>query len=134
MPRLYGYAPKGQRCFGKHDWNAKKRTNVIGALLGKILLTVCLFQTYIDSDIFHAWVVQDLLPKLPLGAVIIMDNASFHKRQDTQNAIRSAGFILEYLPTYSPDLKPIEKKWAQVKAYRRKIQCSIDQLFETCFA
>ncbi|MDP3010106.1 MAG: transposase, partial [Methylococcales bacterium] len=27
---------------------------------------------------------------------------------------------LEYLPPYSPDINPIEKKWAQAKAIRRQ--------------
>jgi len=29
-----------------------------------------------------------------------------------QEKIKDAGHILEYLPPYSPDLNPIEKKWA----------------------
>ncbi|GFN46852.1 transposase [Candidatus Regiella insecticola] len=103
MPRLYGYSVKGKRCYGQHDWHAKARTNVIGAQLNGKLTTVSTFDCHINSDIFHAWVMQDLLPKSPQGAVIVMDNVSFHKRQDTQAAIQKAGFILEYLPTYSPD-------------------------------
>jgi len=59
-----------------------------------------------------------------------MDNATFHKRQDTQKMIKNAGFILEYLPPYSPDLNPIEQKWAQAKAVRRKKRCSIQKLFK----
>jgi len=43
MPRLCEYATKGTRCFGRHDWGAKGRTNVIGALLLGVLLTVSLF-------------------------------------------------------------------------------------------
>lgn len=39
MSRRYGYALKGQRCYGKHDWGARGRTNVIGALLENSLLT-----------------------------------------------------------------------------------------------
>jgi len=35
MPRLYGYAPRGQGCFGQHNWQAKGRTNVIGGVTGK---------------------------------------------------------------------------------------------------
>jgi transposase len=46
-----------------------------------------------------------------------MDNATFHKRQDIQDAITQAGHSLVYLPPYSPDLNPIEKKWAQAKSY-----------------
>ncbi|WP_201800083.1 transposase [Beggiatoa leptomitoformis] len=42
MPRRFGYAPIGKRCFGTQDWNAKGRTNVIGALLNFCLLTVSL--------------------------------------------------------------------------------------------
>jgi hypothetical protein len=86
MPRTHGYAFKGQRCYGKHDWGAKGRTNVIGAMLGGILLTVSLFQTTVNTAVFNAWVMQDLLPKLPKNSVIIMDNATFHKGQDIANS------------------------------------------------
>ena len=132
MPRTHGYAPKGKRCVGTHDWNAKGRTNVIGALLGGVLLTTCLFSCNINSDRFHAWVTMELIPTLPPGAVLVMDNATFHKRKDTQKAIVDAGHILEYLPPYSPDLNPIEHKWAQAKAIRRREQCEIQTLFKEC--
>ncbi|WP_316358945.1 transposase [Candidatus Neptunichlamydia sp. REUL1] len=35
-----------------------------------------------------------------------------------------------YLTPYSPDLNPIEHKWAQAKSKRRKYQCGIDELFK----
>ena len=111
------------------DWHAKGRTNAIGALIGKTLLTIGLFKTNINADIFTAWVEQDLLPKLPESAVIVMDNATFHKHQDTQNMIRKAGHILLYLTSYSPDLNLIEQKWAQAKALRKRIHCSIEEIF-----
>ena len=130
MPRTHGYAHRGQRCYGKHDWHAKGRVNAIGAMVGFLFLSVGLFNTNIDSDIFYAWLTQELLPKVPLNAVIVMDNATFHKREDMKKAIEEAGVILEYLPPYSPDLNPIEHKWAQAKAIRRKLRCNnIDQLF-----
>jgi len=75
MPRTHGYAPVGKRCFGNHDWHAKGRTNVIGALLGASLLTACLFSGSVNADVFLAWVEQDLLPKAPEECVIVMDNA-----------------------------------------------------------
>ena len=64
MPRRHGYALVGKRCFGKQDWHAKGRTNVIGALLFGVLLTVSLLNCNINADIFYAW--QDLLPKKPI--------------------------------------------------------------------
>ena len=129
MPRIRGYALRGQRCYGVQDWHAKGRTNVIGALIGKLLLTVGLFNANINADIFCAWVVQDLLPKLPPASIVVMDNATFHKRQDIKDALCKAGHILEYLPAYSPDLNPIEHKWAQSKAVRKQRHCSINELF-----
>ncbi len=130
MPRTHGYAPVGERCFGKHDWHAKGRTNVIGALLAGCLLTACLFSGPVNADVFVAWITQDLLPKMPDKCVIVMDNARFHKRQDIGQAITQAGHVLEYLPTYSPDLNPIEHKWAQAKAVRRRYHCSVEEIFQ----
>ena len=71
MPRTHGYAAKGVRCIGIQDWQAKGRTNAIGALLGKALLTVALFTFNINADVFTAWVEQDLLPKLPPNLSLI---------------------------------------------------------------
>jgi transposase len=130
MPRTHGYTPRGKRCFSVKDWQAKGRTNVIGALLGATLLTASLFECTIDSDVFHAWITQELLPKLPEQTIIVMDNATFHKRQDTQKAITHAGHNIEFMPPYSPDLNPIEHKWAQAKSIRRTTQCTIEQLFQ----
>ena len=129
MPRRQGYAPIGQRCYGRWDWHAKGRTNVIGALLGLHLIAVGLFECSVNADVFLAWVKHILLPQLPPAAVIILDNAAFHKRADIQDALRQAGHTLEYLPSYSPDLNPIEHKWAQAKAIRKQTHCAVDDLF-----
>lgn len=129
MPRTHGYAPVGQRCYGTQDWHSKGRTNVIGALLNRCLITLGVFDENVNADVFTAWVEQDLLPKLFRPTVIVMDNATFHKRQDTQQAIRNAGHILLFMPPYSPDLNPIEKKWAQAKSLRRKLRCDTQTLF-----
>ena len=129
MPREYGYSDKGARCYGVHDWHAKGRVNVIGAIIGMTFLTLSMFSSSINADVFYAWLTQDLLPKVTAGSVVVMDNATFHKRIDMLKAIEEHGCITEFLPPYSPDLNPIEQKWAHVKAVRRKLRCSIDELF-----
>ena len=130
MPRTHGYAPIGARCFGTQDWQARGRTNAIGALIGKLLLTVGLFDKNINADIFTAWVKQDLLPKLPENSVIVMDNVVFHKRQDTREIITKAGHKLIFLSPYSPDLNPIEQKWAHIKVVRKDKNYDIETLFQ----
>ena len=69
----------------------------------------------VDADLFNKWLEQDLMPKLPANAVLVMDNATFHKRADTRARIEAAGHTLEYLPPHSPDLNPIEQNGPKPK-------------------
>lgn len=50
-----------------------------------------------------------------------MDNAAFHKSEQTKKIIADAQCNLLFLPPYSPDLNPIEKLWANLKAKIKKI-------------
>ena len=74
MPRTHGYSYRGKRCYGVHDWHAKGRINVIGAMVGFVLVSVGLFEGSINSDVFYAWLTQALVPVLPVNAVVVMDN------------------------------------------------------------
>ncbi|CAA2929986.1 hypothetical protein ARSQ2_01099 [Arsenophonus endosymbiont of Bemisia tabaci Q2] len=38
----------------------------------------------------------------------MMDNATFHKKHSIQQVIIDGGHMVEYLPTYSSELNPIE--------------------------
>lgn len=129
MPRTHGYSTLSNRCYGECDWHARGRINVIGAITQFEFISICLFDTNINSDIFYAWLTESLVPNLPEESVVVMDNASFHKRRDMSIAIRSKGHDVEYLPPYSPDFNPIEKKWAQAKSMRKKLKCSIEETF-----
>jgi len=132
MPRTHGYSTIGKRCYAEKDWHSKGRVNAIGAIINNQLLTVSLFDSNINSDIFYAWLTQDLIPKLPEQSVLVMDNATFHKRLDMKQAIKRKSHTLLYLPSYSPDLNPIEHKWAQIKAIRRQKRCSAYEVFSFC--
>ena len=129
MPRTHGYSAKGARCYGEQDWHARGRINAIGAIIGNHFLTVGLFECTTDSDVFYGWLTQALIPKLPKESVVVMDNATFHKRADMIAALEHAGHTPLYLPPYSPDLNPIEKKWAHAKNLRRTYGCSVHDLF-----
>jgi hypothetical protein len=53
-----------KECYGTQDWHSKGRTNVIGALLNRCLLTLGLFDENVNADVFTTCVEQDLSPKL----------------------------------------------------------------------
>jgi len=71
-----------------------------------------------------------LMPKLPSRSVVILDNATFHKSETMKQNLEKQGHTLLYLPPYSPDLNPIEHKWAQAKAMRRKTNTDLNTLFQ----
>ena len=65
--------------------------------------------------------------------VIILDNASFHKRRDILDKIESEmpNIILEFLPEYSPDYNLIELVWHSAKEYiAHRLFESVSQLEE----
>lgn len=79
-------------------------------LIGSTLIAIGLISGSVNTDVFTSWVEQILLPQLPKESVIVMDNAAFHKGKDMQKIFEDSRHILLYLPPYSPDLNPIEKK------------------------
>jgi hypothetical protein len=60
--------------------------------------------------------------------VVISDNARYHhaKMHKTWREDHVPGFVLDYLPPYSPDLNPVERVWKLT----RKL-CLHDQYFPT---
>jgi len=63
--------------------------------------------------------------------VIILDNASFHKRKDILERIEAEmpNIILEFLPPYSPDYNLIELVWHSAKEYiAHRLFESVEQL------
>lgn len=49
-----------------------------------------------------------------------MENAFFHHSERIHRICSEAGFKLEYLSPYSPDLKPIEESFAELKAFNKR--------------
>ena len=50
-----------------------------------------------------------------------MDNISFHKTDKVKKLIESKGCKVMFLPTYSPDLNPIEHYWFKIKNKIRRV-------------
>jgi transposase len=68
-----------------------------------------------------------------LKIVIVLDNASFHKKKDILMKIEAEmpHIILEFLPAYSPDYNLIELVWHSAKEYiAHRLFSSVEQLEE----
>lgn len=75
-----------------------------------------------NTEIFHQYTKEILLPTLRPGDIVIMDHLSAHKSPKTLDVIQSVGADVLFLPAYSPDLNPIELMWSKVKGLLRKAQ------------
>ena len=83
-----------------------------------------------DGDAFLAHVEQVFVPTLKPGDIVVIDNRPAHKVGGVQEAIEAAHAILLCLPPYSPGFNPIEKAFAKLKAYFRKIAArTVDALW-----
>ena len=68
----------------------------------------------LNGDLFRAYVEQMLAPTLSPGEIVTMDNLSSHKVKGVREAIEARGASVLYLPSYSPDLNPIETAFAKL--------------------
>jgi len=70
-----------------------------------------------NGDLFEGWLEHILVPAFnnPAKSVLILDNASWHKKDAVFDLADEYGFMVVFLPPYSPDFNPIEKFWANVK-------------------
>jgi transposase len=74
------------------------------------------------SAVFEAYVEQVLAPTLRSGQVVVMDNLSAHKGERVRELIEERGCELLYLPSYSPDLNPIEEAFSKIRGLVRKAE------------
>jgi transposase len=117
----YGWSAKGQRAHASKPGGSKTRISVIAGLHNKKLAAPCYFTGSTDAAFFNEWLEHHLLPTLPAGVTLIMDNARFHKSNRTREIIEQANCYLLFLSPYSPDYNPIEHRWFQLKNAARKI-------------
>jgi len=133
LHRFYGWAPKSERCFERVPFNKGKNRSVLGAYgwpgpqnpTGLWALSQRLGAW--NGESFEQFVQQELLPQLPKGSVLVMDNARIHHRQTLHEIVAAAGCRILYLPPYSPDFNPIELLWSWLKDHVRLLAPRTDQ-------
>ncbi|KAM3095834.1 IS630 family transposase [Phormidesmis sp. 146-12] len=123
------------------------RVNVMGAMREVDRKRVCFFIEKGNADVFYEqvkklhefvqkeWVeqaskVKYLEPHEP-KIVIVLDNASYHKRLDIRTKISEEfpNIVLEFLPAYSPDYNLIELVWYSCKEYiAHRLFTSVEEL------
>lgn len=120
LQRQYGRAFRGKEVSGEIPGKKANRISIIAALNQRQVIAPFRFEGYCDQDVVNEWAEECLVPCLQPGQVLIYDNASFHKASRLKEILEKVGVAVLPLPTYSPDLNPIENYWAVAKARIRK--------------
>ena len=115
MTRLRGRAPRGERLHAKAPHGHWKTTTMISSVRLDGTTAGMTIAGATDTLVFREYVKQVLCPSLRCGDVVILDNLAPHKSAETLALIAAAGASVRFLPAYSPDLNPIEKRWSKVK-------------------
>ena len=118
---LYSRAKRGVKVHGKRPGKREKRTNIIGGLLygehEKKHIAVRCYEQSATARLFEDWFEFELLPVFPDGTLVIMDNASFHRKNVFWKIAERHDIFVLFLPPYSPELNSIEHSWANFKEW-----------------
>lgn len=121
MDRLRSRAPRGERAYGKVPRNRGKNTTLIASMSLHGMGEAMCIQGGTDAKAFEVYVERFLAPTLKNGQVVVLDNLGAHRPQRIRELIEHRGAELVYLPSYSPDLNPIEQAFSKIKNILRKL-------------
>ncbi len=119
---VYAWAPKGRRAYWAVPRNRGPNTTVLSSMSVEGMGPSLTVEGSTTSVVFEAYVEQVLAPTLKEGRVVVMDNLSAHKGERIKALIEERGCQLVYLPSYSPDLNPIEEAFSKIKGIVRKAE------------
>ena len=120
--RRYGRAAPGQRVRDQVPGDRGGNVSTIGAIALDGIRTGLSVPGAIDGATMLFFVEELLVPTLKRGDIVFMDNNPIHKLDAIEDAIEAVGAWVLFLPTYSPDLNPIENCWSKVKSRLRSLK------------
>jgi transposase len=121
MTRLRARAPRGKRAYGKVPRNRGKNTALIASItleggMGESMSV----EGATDAEAFEAYVEHFLAPSLCEGQVVVLDKLGAHRPQRIRELIEARGAELVFLPSYSPEMNPIEEAFSKIKTLVRR--------------
>jgi len=126
LHRAFAYAPRGQKVVAKISGKKYKRTNIVAGICQGEWVAPLEYIGTTDSILFEFWFEHRLLKELKPGSIIVLDNATFHRKSVLPALAQQHDCNVLFLPPYSPDLNPIEKKWTWLKRLLKSTLATFD--------
>jgi transposase len=112
--REHARSPRGEKAYGTVSGRKFKRISIVAGKCDGRIIAPMEYGGTTDSALFEHWFEHYLLKAIPTGSVIVMDNATFHRKSVLRSMAEGTGASLLFLPPYSPDLNPIELFWSRL--------------------
>ncbi len=137
MTPTHAWAPKGQRAVDSVPRNRGRVRTVLGAMDSQGMWALYTIDAPTTTEVFIDFLVTAVLPNLPRGKTLVLDNLAAHRSKAVRALCKESGLYLKYLPPYSPEFNPIEHAWAWFKHQLRKrkprTREALDDLLEELF-
>ena len=121
MDRLRSRAPRGERAYGQVPKNRGKNLTLIASMSLYGMGESMAVEGATDAKAFEVYIEHFLAPSLREGQVVVMDNLGAHRPKRIRELIEARGAELVFVPSYSPDLNPIEQAFSKIKNILRKL-------------
>ena len=118
---LYGWSREGERAHFKVPRNRGANITLLASMSLRGMGPCLAVEGSTTREVFEAYLERLLAPTLRPGQVVVMDNLGAHRPKRVREFIEGRGCELLYLPSYSPDLNPIEEALSKIKHILRKI-------------
>jgi transposase len=133
MTPTYSRAPRGERARGSAPRNRGQNRTMLTSLTLAGMGPGLLLEGAVTTAAFDAYVERVLAPTLRPGQVVAVDNLRQHHGERARRAIEARGASLWFLPSYSPDLTPIEEAFAKLKALLRRAAARTHEALAAAF-
>jgi len=121
MDRLRARAPRGLRAYGKVPRNRGKNLTLVASMSLHGMGEAMVVEGATDAEVFETYIEHFLAPTLKEGQVVLLDNLAAHKPKRIRELVEARGAEVLFLPSYSPDLNPIEEAFSKIKGILRKV-------------
>lgn len=98
----------------EHCQSRNRRANItlLAALSLQGMGEALVLEGSADTAVFELYVEHILAPSLLPGHIVILDNLNTHTGEKAKQVIEAQGCQLLFLPSFSPDLSPIEEAFS----------------------
>jgi transposase len=102
--------------------NRGKNTTLIASMsLCGMGESMCVQGGATDAEVFEVYIEHFLAPTLSEGQVVVLDKLGARRPKRIRELIEERRAELVFLPSYSPDLNPIEEAFSKIKNILRKV-------------